>query len=180
MGFIQQKIQQLIQLQEPDSANQLMEGLIKTGGNLMDMYIGSKSPAWIVLRAKTLLKKRNAFSVENYFDWIMSENKNYKVLTFDNETRWTFRPGENKNRYIHIHPAKHSPETIRVRANTLKSAICVVFSAEKKYKTTIDVDFINETRKTFLDESPVKAVSSSEGLGKLLLLIKPGLRIPDK
>jgi len=84
---------------------------------------------------------------------------------------WTLRLGENTERHIHLHPGRHSPQTIRVKAATLKTAILCLCLVNAGQTETIETVTINEIRKKYLNEPPIKSFISASGLGRMISLL---------
>ena len=47
----------------------------------------------------------------------------YKLINLDDESVWVIREGKQDKRYIHFHPARNSPNAIRIHGNSWKTAI---------------------------------------------------------
>jgi hypothetical protein len=152
--------------------NQLQSVLLKIGESQMDFYHGFYSPEEI---ANQTIKQLVFFSIKNsndYKRWLYMNGKEYNTVTFKDKSIWTLRSGDEEKRFVHIHPGRYSPHTVRVKALTLKTAICVFAFAEIKSVTEFDIDLINEARKMCLKASPLKSINRETGLGKLLTLLK--------
>src|SRR5439155_910547 len=61
-----------------------------------------------------------------YRAWVEGQG-GYGILTFpEDESRWVLRLGDEGDRYVHVHPGRWTPATLRVRANVLKTAVMVL------------------------------------------------------
>jgi hypothetical protein len=152
--------------------NQLQSTLLKIGESQMDLYHGFYSPEEI---ANQTIKHLASFSIKNsneYKRWLYKNGKEYHTITLKDKSVWTLRSGDEEKRFVHIHPGRYSPHTVRVKALTLKTAICVLAFAKIKSVTEFDIDLINEARKICLNASPLKSVNKEAGLGKLITLLK--------
>lgn len=130
--------------------------------------MGKLTPFELTEFTKKFLKKNKVFKYKSYKQWLFSEGNEYKLITMPDKSIWTLRMGNQKKNYVHIHPGRYSLHTIRVRALTLKTAICVI-AYRKVYKNfSPDLKLINNVRKEFLNAAPVKSLSSTSGLGRLL------------
>jgi hypothetical protein len=98
--------------------------------------------------------------------------KDYRCLSLPDNSQWTLRLSENDEKFIHIHPSRYSPNTVRVRSSTLQTAITAIVLSELKSKSPLDINIINEAREKYLNESPVKTVNKNSGLGKIILLLE--------
>jgi hypothetical protein len=146
--------------------------LLKIGESQMDLYYGKLTPAEICKQTIDYLKLNNVFLYERYKNWLNDGNKNYKLIQLSDESVWIFRLGENIERYVHIHPGRHSKNTRRVKALTLKTAILSLCCERLGESKLSGKELINEVRKKYLDEPPLKTVSADSSLGKLLELLR--------
>ena len=127
----------------------------KFGGSVLDFYFGLEEPSDVVQEIQLILTTRGINSHEQYQNWLDSIQGRYRTLTLADGTSWTLRMGNIPKRYIHIHPSRHSAETVRVRATVLKSAV-----AFRLYFPDYDgeppVELVNKARKEVLDLPPLK------------------------
>ena len=138
----------------------------------MDLYLGKLTPDEIVNDVIHKLKTLNIFHIGDYKKWLSEEEKEYRLLEISDKSVWTLRWGMQKERYVHIHPGRYSPLTIRVKALTLKTTIVAITLANINNNSQIDLNFINNIRKTLLNTAPLKSLSSSAGLGRLMDILK--------
>ena len=108
---------------------------------------------------------------ETYNGWLHRFEKDYRNIVLQDKSQWTLRLSENDDKFIHIHPARGSLDTIRVRAVTLQTAIAAIILSRKKSASPMDINIINKARKMYLGESPVRILYKNSGLGKLILLL---------
>ncbi len=123
-GFIKQQIK--LHSRTRDQI-QLKKHLLVIGESQMDLYFGKLSPSEISREIISYLKKEKSFSFDRYIGWLKTETKDYKLIRLSDKSIWTLRLGENQERYVHIHPGRYSPNTIRVKATTLKTAILILW-----------------------------------------------------
>jgi hypothetical protein len=81
------------------------------------------------------------------------------------------RLGEQPERYVHIHPGRYSPHTIRVKAGALKTAIALSVWMKLYNHGELTVELLNYVRKDVLTASPVKSLTAVEGFVKLFKLV---------
>lgn len=67
---------------------------------------------------------------------------------------WTLR-FVDKNNFVHIHPSRYSPNTIRIKANILKTVLCVLLFQDN-LKIMPDIQLINKCRIEYLALSPLR------------------------
>jgi hypothetical protein len=168
--------QRVTETKNDHGLQQLNQDLKKIGHGLMDIYTGNLSPREIKEWGIACLKERGVLEENKYRDWLTA-NQGYRILGCMDGSRWTFRQGNEKNKYIHIHPARHSPHTTRVKASSLKTAVMALACANV-HGTAMNVESINETRVRFLSLSPVKHLKKNQGIHKIVdLFIKKCQRI---
>jgi hypothetical protein len=152
---------------------QLAEQLVQIGGDLMDLYLGKLSPVEIADHVVVALKQDGRLALAEYGQWIEA-NGGYQVLTFaEDESRWVLRMGDEPDRYVHIHPARWAPQTLRVRANVLKTAILAVAYAAVHGNNPLDVRLINTVRQQFLGYSPIGRLQGDQGIRGVIEILGP-------
>ncbi|UCH64390.1 MAG: hypothetical protein JSW63_07065 [Ignavibacterium sp.] len=165
-GFIKNQIELLQECKI--SKEELRKLLLVIGESQMDLYLGILHPKQI---ANEIIKKAKDIGAINYIgysSWISEEDKNYKQMIISDESIWTLRLGNDKKRYIHIHPGRYSLQTIRVKAATLKTTIAIKVLISGSEAELPDLNSINELRTLFLKLPPLKSLSLSSGVGKFL------------
>jgi hypothetical protein len=144
--------------------DELCRGLAVIGSELMDLYTGVLSPVEIGDRVIAALEQGNHLSPEAYRLWLEA-NGGYQVLDFsEDSSRWILRLGEPQGRYVHVHPGRWTPHTIRVRANVLKTAVMVVAVARAQGKDPLELALINQVRTDYLGYSPIKNLRGAGGI----------------
>ena len=149
---------------------QLHYGLLKIGESQMDLYCGKTSPEEIANQTNNFLTSNFIKTSSEYLKWLRKNGKDYQSVTLKDKSVWTLRHGDEEERFVHIHPGRYSPHTVRVKALTLKTAICVLAYSKIKLADVFDIKLINEARKEYLNASPLKSVVKEAGLGKMLTL----------
>jgi hypothetical protein len=171
-GFI---VQQIKTVNRIDMLDEIKFHMLKIGESQMDLYIGNYSPAEISKQILNVLDKQKIFLSEQYKYWLGREGKDYRLVKLKDNSIWTLRLGENPERYVHIHPGRYSPQTIRVKATTLKTAISILCFVQAGQIEPIETVTINEIRKKYLNEPPLKSFSTASGLGRMINLLSKKL-----
>jgi len=150
----------------------LKRNLVHIGGSQTDLYTGTLSVPQIMQNITRELLKYNIKNKKSYKNWLQKSGKDYRNISLQDNSLWTLRLSEVDEKFIHIHPSRHSKNTVRVRSTTLKTAIAVKLISKMKTVSPTDLKLINEVRKNLLNESPVKAVYKKSGLVKIILLLE--------
>jgi hypothetical protein len=138
--------------------------LVVLGTELMDLYVGRLAPAEIAERVLAGLRAEDRLPLDHFRSWVAAGG-GYQVLTFpEDASRWVLRMGEEDARYVHVHPARWAPATLRVRANVLKSAVMVLAHVAVHGGNPLDVALVNWVRDQYLALSPVKGLTGEQGL----------------
>jgi len=132
------------------------------------LYLGEYSPAKISKQILDYLHSKKILSSSQYKDWLSKDGMDYQLVELKDKSIWTLRLGDDTERYVHIHPGRYSPSTVRVKATTLKTAI-FLFCFEKLGEIkSFETETVNKIRRKYLDEPPLKSFSTASGLGRLI------------
>jgi len=138
----------------------------------MDLYNGEYSPNEISEQIINQLEMNNHLSAESYNYWLYENKTDYQSLTISDKSVWILRRSENKKRYVHIHPGRYSPNTRRVKAITLKTAIFTLCYEKISGTETDTIERINYAREKYLNQPSLKEISDASGIGRLLSLFQ--------
>jgi len=147
-----------------------LPALLKVLGNSqMDIYYGTLDLPGISEEVIAALQQTPVHDETSYLEWLQA-NKGYAEITLSDTSRWILLPGTEPGRYIHLHPARYSPHSIRVKATILKTAIACMIALPADQQP--DLHTLNHIRRTLLDLSPVKDIAQCEHLLKVILMLK--------
>lgn len=167
-GFIKKQIESVKEIKD---LNQLKFYLLKIGESQMDLYFGSHSPVNISEQTLNYLHQKKILSFNRYQYWLSKDGKDYQLVELKDKSVWTLRLGDDAERYVHIHPGRYSPNTLRVKATTLKTVIFLLCFEQLGEMKSFETKTINQIRKKYLNEPPIKSYSSASGLGRLIDLL---------
>jgi len=146
-GFLRQSVAAAVS-DGPVAVRQLPRQLAVVGDELMHLYTGHLSPRTIALRVLDQLRADNRQSLHSFRQWLAT-GAGYQVLTLAPDgSCWVVRMGES-DRYVHVHPGRRTPDTRRVRANVLKTAIMVSAHVGVHGGDPLDVVLINHVRNEY-------------------------------
>ncbi|WP_297086137.1 hypothetical protein [uncultured Draconibacterium sp.] len=152
--------------------NELKEYLQRIGNNICDFYLGALSCHEVCAFCSEYFKHLKINNKQALIIWL--GNSDWKKISLPDHSEWLIKPGNLAQRYVHIHPAKYSEHTIRVRATTLKTVLALaIHQLPLQTNTTRNLQHVNQIRKDYLDLSPVKSVHKSQsGIVKLWQLFE--------
>ena len=140
--------------------------LTSIGENLIDLYTGDLTIENICTECIQFFTNLNINDKTSFTDWLYPLA--YRKIELNDSSLWVIKEGNDPDRFIHIHPAKQSPHTIRVRAATLKTVIALmVCTGNISDGMTKNLQTVNQIRKTNLHLSPVKSLQHGKGILKL-------------
>ncbi|MBE0551160.1 MAG: hypothetical protein IH619_02100 [Ignavibacterium sp.] len=164
-GFIKKQIESAREIKD---LGELKKYLLTIGESQMDLYFGRFSPPEISEYILQPLYQKNIFEYQQYNSWLTEHGRDYQFVELKDKSVWTLRLGDDVSRYVHIHPGRYSMNTLRVKATTLKTAIFLLCFEQLGEMKSFETETINQIRKKYLNEPPIKSYSSASGLGRLI------------
>jgi hypothetical protein len=138
------------------------------GTCVMDIYSGELSRKQVFTEIMKFLEANRLTGKETFRKWTGTETDNFRIITLSDSSRWTVKYQNHETRYVHIFPARSSPYSFRIRANTLKSAIMYIILIGKDYVSEND---LNEAR-AIAGLSPVKEVAEAEAVIEMIEILR--------
>ena len=167
LGFIREFIRQAELFPEQD----IFGAINSIGPHVTDLYFGQLSIQQIISSISSQLIQLSAFNHQGYLEWIGNSGKDYNFMQLPDGSKWTFRVGEKAERYVHFHPGRLS-FSIRVRGNTLRTALGLRIMVKDDRSLYQDKEFINRVRQHYLGLSPIKNLIGFTAISKVLDLMK--------
>jgi hypothetical protein len=153
----------------PAGLRRLAGQLVVVGTELMDLYVGQLTPRAIGEGLIQRLDEAGQLDRRAYESWLQTQGGFGMLPLAEDGSVWVLRLGEEAGRYVHIHPARRAPKTLRVRANVLKTAVMVLAHVEANGDDPWDLGVVNAVRRLYLGLSPLgKLASGGEGIGALV------------
>jgi hypothetical protein len=152
---------------------EMADRVVVLGTKLMDLYIGPLAPAEIGRRVLDILAADGRLERSAFRAWIEQQG-GYVVVTFPAEgSNWVLRAAEESDRYVHLHPGRWSPATVRVRANVLKTAFLVLIHTGIHGGNPMDREVVNQVRGEYLDLEPLgRDLEGEMGLGSVIEILR--------
>jgi hypothetical protein len=173
-GALRQRIREAADA-GPDGLNRLARALVVLGSELMDLYHGPLTLTDLADRLLDRLRRDGRLERQAYRNWL-AESGGYAVLPLEDGSRWVCRMGDEDERYIHLHPARHAPQTVRVRANVLKTAMMALASAALEGGDPLQLPRVNRVRQQYLGLAPLGRLLKCDqgGIGEVIALLAEG------
>jgi hypothetical protein len=161
MGFLKHKIKNWKGQKWPVVEQELR----CIGNNLIDLYYGKFTVKMILEEISVFAEKNKLSDPESLEKWLSPHE--YRKTELSDSSIWIIRQGLDSSRYLHIHPAKHSPCTFRVRATTLKTVAAFMVLNENPAEADFSLKTINMIRTEKLGLSPVKSLEKGKGISRV-------------
>jgi hypothetical protein len=146
----------------------LTKELRHIGTSVMDVYTGSLTLDKIIDEVSQFLKSDNLASEAAFSAWAGKHIKDFRVFPLSDSSKWMLKYQNDRNRYVHLFPARLSPHSLRVKANTLKSAIMYYILIGKDFISEKDLNMVREK----LELSPVKSAADAEAIIEMIEVLR--------
>lgn len=150
------------------SITKLNLAMKKIGNSMIDLYNGDMKPLEISVEISDLLKLKSNFDKDAYYKYVLAVPKKYRKVKISDGSEWTLLLGREAEYYLHIHPARGSEFTTRVRAISIKTAILLKVFYEKELVEGDLVSLVNKVRIDYIHESPIKNEADTVSLKRVL------------
>ncbi len=159
-------------IREASDLSALAAELVVIGNELMDLYLGTLTPAEIGRAIVAELNATNRLAVDAFRAWVQTGG-GYQFVDLFDTSRWVLRMGDAGGLYVHVHPGRYAPKTRRVRANVLKTAVLVLASVHLGGGDPLDVKLVNDVRRRYLALAPIgKDLAGDHGLGGVIDVLR--------
>ena len=168
LSFIKDFIARRLSEDKAPDISLLIKELKHIGTSVMDVYTGSMTVKRIIDEAALFLKSDNLENETDFSLWTGKRFTDFRIIILSDSSKWMMKYQNNKNRYVHLFPARLSPHSFRVKANTLKSAILYNIIIGKDYVSRKD---LNRAR-DLLGLSPVKDPADAEAITEMIEILR--------
>ena len=168
LGFIKEYIEENLESKEFFDNQTLIKDLKHLGGSLMDIYYGVLSPDSVIDEIMKFLNANHLIDKDSYIKWAGKDPNELKTIELSDASKWVLKYSENEVRFVHPFPARYSPHSFRVKANTLKSAILYIICIGKDYVTEEDLNLARAVSGL----SPVKDVIDNEAITEMIEILR--------
>jgi hypothetical protein len=167
-AFIREYIASKIDTGNSIDEKVLVKEIKHIGSSVMDVYTGPLLVESIFSEITGYLKKKRLYEFNSFSEWTGTKYGDYKTVTLSDTSRWTLKFHNDKKRFVHIFPARTSPHSFRVKANTLKSAILYYILIGKDFISAGDLN----SARALLGLSPVKDTDESEAIIEMIEILR--------
>ena len=131
--------------------------------NYIDIYTGEMTTEAIGNSVIAFLKSNQVYQVDAFTRWLGSST-GYRQIKLEDHSEWIVRKSNESERYIHLHPARSGPLTIRFKGSTLKT-VFLLRASVAKHGEIPSLEDVNRIRMS-IALSPVKKIDRSKGILK--------------
>lgn len=171
LNALKHHIRAIIRLIAGCPVPELPQRLKVLGNSQMDLYLGALEEEDISREVLQALTALDIHTEQQYRDWLELHH-HYRSITLSDSSVWILRLGKESDRYIHLHPGRYSPATVRVKAAVLKTAIATWAYLKNGLISEVNDHTLNRVRKEVLDLPPLKSLAESRAILKMTGIIE--------
>jgi hypothetical protein len=168
IGFIREFIEMNSGSNTLADNNAIVKDLKHIGGSVMDVYSGNLTYNEIGDELLCYIKTKKLAVPETFHKWSGTDTNDFKSIYLSDGSNWVLKYYDNEQRFVHSFPARFSPFSFRIKANTLKSAIL--------YQIFIGKDFVSEedlnTARAIAGLSPVRDIFDTEAITEMIEMLR--------
>ncbi len=147
----------------------IADGLKKMGDSVSDLYIGRISLMDLTTAIREKLGKKELSDPKSYL-WSLGEER-YRTLRLTDGSEWVLKYAERPDRWVHFHPARRAPLSIRVRGKTLRTAFLTCLEAKRHGMLPLNTGLVELVRSSYMGLPPVASLDRKKGLGRIITLL---------
>lgn len=168
LSFIREFVSRKLPEENKSETRLLVKELKRIGTSVMDIYTGSLPVKEICNEVFFCLESEKLAGYEVFAEWAGKGYGDFRMITLSDSSQWTLKFHDDKLRFVHIFPSRFSPCSIRVKANTLKSAMLYHILIGKDY---ISADGLNRAR-ALLGLSPVRDPGAVDAITEMIEILR--------
>lgn len=159
----------------------LLQAILPIGAaGIVDVYEGALSADQIAAEVERWLASKGLLDRESFRAHLESEGAirrigHFLVVDLSDTTRFCLRASDEGDAFVHVHPARYSPHTFRIRTQTLKTAILAHYLALREGRSPLELAVLDEAR-SWIELSPLGEVPPGirEAVEKLGAVLERG------
>jgi hypothetical protein len=136
------------------------------GESNVDFYYGSLDVNDISKQVISYIETLGRIDFDDFTKWVNSNGVDFKSITLSDGSTWTIRLGSSIERFIHIHPSRHSKKTVRVKSSTLKTVLAYFYTYSLN-DDKITVEKVNRIRNKIVKLPSVRPNSQLTAVSRL-------------
>jgi hypothetical protein len=148
----------------------LKQQLLTLGQSQLDLYVGQLSVQQVAHQVSLFLQEKHLLGQQAYRHWLDGAGS-YGLMPLSDGSWWVLRWGNEPDRYVHIHPARYSPHTVRVKAGSLKTAMAVIVWGRLHSLEQNSLITINQARTCLLHYPPIKSLRLATAIERMMTLL---------
>jgi hypothetical protein len=168
LGYIKNFIHENTGEGRADANVEVIRELRHIGGSVMDVYTGVMNHSELCDEFLCYIRTKKLSDRIVYSKWTGTAPQDFKTIYLSDGSQWVLKYQDNEQRFVHFFPARFSPYTFRIKANTLKSAVL--------YQIFIGKDFVTEeglnTARAIAGLSQVKDIFDNEAITEMIELLR--------
>jgi hypothetical protein len=168
LGYIKEFILENTGSGRSDANVEVIRELRHIGGSVMDVYTGGMTHPEIGDEFLCYIKTKKLSDRNIYSKWAGTGQRDFRTIYLSDGSQWVLKYHDNEQRYVHFFPARFSPHSFRIKANTLKSAILYLIFIGKDFA---DEDDLN-TARAIASLSPVKDIFDAEAISEMIEILR--------
>jgi hypothetical protein len=166
--FIKEFISNKFEVKTENDIISLVRELKHIGASVMDIYYGKLSVREICSEVSIYLEMNLLLKEDVFSAWTGLDFNDFRLITLSDSSQWILKYHKDAKRFVHIFPARSSPLSFRVRANSLKSAIIYYILIGKDF---ISGEDLNKAR-AILGLSPIKDAIETEAITEMIEILR--------
>jgi len=151
----------LLRLLESASPDTIITLLDPVCTNYIDLYTGSLSTEEIGKQVVEILTSKGVLSSDQFLLWVNGHN-GYRQIILKDQSEWIVRLGNESERFVHLHPSRSGPYTIRFKGSTLKT-ICLIKIYSPASNEIPSLEIVNKVR-NLAGLSPINKLDPGKGI----------------
>lgn len=168
LSFIRGFISNVLSEEKGIEIKSLVKDIKHIGSSVMDVYTGILAVNDICNEVNQFLLSEKLQEYKAFSEWTGRNFSDFRTIDLSDTSQWMLKFHDDKSRYVHLFPARLSPHSFRVKANTLKSAILYYILIGKDF---ISADDLNRAR-ALLRLSPVKDPDEAEAITEMIEILR--------
>jgi hypothetical protein len=168
LGYIKNFILENTGAGRPDANIEVVKELRHIGGSVMDIYTGEMTDTEIGEEFLCYIRSKKLSDRKVYCKWAGTGALDFKTIWLSDGSQWVMKYHDNEQRFVHFFPARFSPHSFRIKANTLKSAILYQIFVGKDYVTEEDLN----TARAIASLSPVNDIFDTEAISEMIEMLR--------